>query len=318
MPFIDMHRADTGGLKTVSKKYLTAAAFSFLILFAAFLAISCLKDAEEHPAEEKARSTEPTTEEKPPFDGVNNNTSAVEPEEEEKETEVEQMKIGVYSGEGSWEVNIRAANNFLDHHELQWSSFDRENLENLNLNEHFDLIWFPGGFAAEYKNYITDHENIRSFVEEGGAFVGTCAGAYYAADILKWHGSDYEYPLKLFDGRAIGPLAGLVAWGDTAAVELENKHPANKGFDRSLDMYYFDGPYFEPYEDISVEVLARYEVNAEPAVIAGRYGSGKFFLKGPHPEMGGISANSQDYDSEGGRGAQWPWLYSALSWFAAW
>ncbi len=296
------------------KKYL--AVVSFLILFAAFSAISCLEGADELPAEEKSVETEPETEEKPALDGVINDSVAGAPEE--PELEVERMKIGVYSGEGSWEVNVRAVSNFLDHHELQWSSFDRMDAETLNLNEYFDLIWFPGGFAAEYKNFIADHENIRSFVENGGAFIGTCAGAYYAADILKWHGSDHEYPLKIYDGRASGPLAGLVAWGDTATVELENKHPANDGFDSSLDMYYFDGPYFEPYNDVSMEILARYDVNDEPAVIAGRYGSGKFLLKGPHPEMGGHSANSQDYDTEGGGGAQWPWLYSSLSWFAAW
>lgn len=227
-------------------------------------------------------------------------------------------RIAIYAGKGSWDVNVQALQNFLDHYDCEWTLFDEQDDLNLEYLENIDLIWFPGGFAAEYKYYITSQENIRSFIENGGSFVGSCAGAYYAADTLRWLGTDYDYPLNLFNGKAVGPLAGLIAWGEIAAFTLENNHPANTGFDRSLDMYYFDGPYFGPYDDQSIEVLLRYSINNEPAVIAGRFGEGKYLLLGPHPELGGYSKESPEFNLDGGQGAQWPWLYSVLLWFSDW
>jgi len=242
----------------------------------------------------------------------------VEKPAERQEEKPEMPHIGLYAGKGSWIESVEATKSFLDHYELQWSVFDEEDVLSLDLKEHFDLLWFPGGFAAEYKNMINDHSNIRNFVKEGGLFVGSCAGAYYASDILRWKGTDYQYPLRLFAGKAAGPLSGQIARGQTATFNLEDKHPVNQDFNSTLDMYYFDGPYFDPYNEDSIVVLARYEVNEEPAVIAGRSGSGKYLLLGPHPEIGSYSSQSTDYNREGENTAKWSWLHAALTWLAGW
>lgn len=255
--------------------------------------------------------------------GGNSNSDQEESKEEENGQEIDEHKpvprIGIYSGKGSWDVNVAAFENFFDQYDIDYSSFDEQEAVSLNFSEHYEIILFTGGFAAEYKNYISDHENIRSFVKEGGSFVGTCAGAYYASDILRWQGTEYHYPLGFFDGRGIGPLSGQIGWGETGTFNLDSNHPANESFGQSLDFYYFDGPYFEPYDDQhKIEILARYAVNDQPAVIAGRYGEGKYLLYGPHPEIGGYSADSPDYNLDGEEGAKWPWLYSTLHWFSSW
>ena len=230
----------------------------------------------------------------------------------------EMLSIGIYSGQGVWDKSVEAIKNFLDAYSIEWKVFDEKDAVNLDLKDHFDLLWFPGGFAAEYKNYIADHSGIIDFVKEGGSFVGSCAGAYYAADILRWDGTDYEYPLRLFDGKATGPLYGQIAWGEIGTMTLETEHPANRGFNTEVDMYYFDGPYFDAYEEDAIVVLARYKNNQEPAVIAGSSGDGKYLLLGPHPEIGGYTAQNQDFNLDGQEGAKWPWLYAALEWFAGW
>ncbi len=228
-------------------------------------------------------------------------------------------RVGIYDGRGSWEISISAYENFFNHYDIDYGSFDEIDAVSMDLGRHFDVILFPGGGAAEYKNYISDHGNILKFVEEGGSFIGSCAGAYYASDLLRWQGSDYQYPLGLFDGKGIGPLSGLIGWGDAATFNLEPQHPANDSFGHSLDFYYFDGPYFEPYKDLDYyEVLATYAINDKPAVIAGRYGKGKYLLLGPHPEIGGYSADSSGFNIEGDDGAKWPWLHSSLLWFFKW
>ncbi|MDW7739459.1 MAG: BPL-N domain-containing protein [Bacillota bacterium] len=230
----------------------------------------------------------------------------------------EPVIVGIYGGKGHWDINLEAIINFLDNYEIEWSVFDEIDAVEADLSERYDLIWFPGGFAAEYKNYIRDHANIRSFVEEGGMFIGSCAGAYYAGDILRWQGTDHEYPLKLFNGKGVGPLSGLIGWGEIDSFSLETEHSVNLEFDTTIEFYYFDGPYFEPYVTESIVILSRYEVNAEPAVIAGHFGDGKYLLLGPHPELGGYSPSSPNFNVSGGEGAQWPWLYSAISWLITW
>ncbi len=233
-------------------------------------------------------------------------------------------RIGVYNGVGSWDLNVDANLNFLEKHGFTSGLFDEDDAVNLDLSEQFDMIWFPGGFSGEYNYLISSHDNIRSFVASGGAFIGSCAGAYYASDILRWKGSNQDYRLALFDGIGAGPLIGLINWGEIATLTLTEEHPANEGFADELGAYYMDGPYFIPHnedennKEQQIEILARYSVNEKPAVIAGRYGDGKYLLLGPHPELGGYSPGSADMNVEGEEGAQWPWLLSSLLWFYSW
>jgi glutamine amidotransferase-like uncharacterized protein len=247
--------------------------------------------------------------------GSHNDESAVVSDEPDK---LLRPRIGIYAGKGSWDINILAAERFFEHYGVKYKLFDEQDALDGSINQDFDLIWFPGGFAAEYKNLIPNHDNIIMFVEQGGIFVGSCAGAYYASSILRWLGTDNPYPLELFKGKAVGPLAGEIGWGEIAKLSLEPGHPVNNNFDSALDMYYFDGPYFEADDPSSIQILARYTINNEPAVIAGRYGAGKFLLLGPHPELGGYTPESPDFNLDGGEGAQWPWLYAALIWISNW
>ncbi len=226
---------------------------------------------------------------------------------------IKKPKIGLYTGKGSWPENIRAIKHFLDYYAFPWSNFDENDAVDLNLNEVFDAVWFAGGFSAEYKHFIEDHSKIENFVNQGGLFIGTCAGAYYAVDTLRWQGTDYDYPLKIFHGKGIGPLSGLINWGDKDVLWLEHEHPANFGFKSEKHIYYFDGPYFEPYEEELVTVLARYSVNSQPAIISGARGTGQYLLMGPHPEIGD-SLDQASNTPEFKKGAEWPWLYQLIIW----
>lgn len=216
------------------------------------------------------------------------------------------IHVGLYSGRGAWEPGVQAIGNFLDHNEISWSSLDEDNLNTLDLENHFDVLWFPGGFSAEYRYYAGDHSRVRDFVAGGGGFIGICAGAYYASNIMNWQGGTSDYPLNLFAGRGVGPISGL-GWGDPTSIELESEHEFNEPFDPVLDMYYMSGPYFVMDDSQHVDVLARYGINDEPAVITFAYGDGTVLLLGPHPELG-YDHESASFNALGGDGAQWAWL----------
>ncbi len=231
------------------------------------------------------------------------------------------FRIGLYNGIGVWDLNVIALQNFFADNDLSYELFDEYDVTSLNLNDRFDLIWFPGGFAGEYRYLISDLEPLIDFVDQGGYYVGSCAGAYFAADILSWLGEDrkdHDYPLNFFPGKAVGPLVYELNWGDKAVLLLNRDMAANVDFELALPVYYFDGPYFEAFPEIDYLILARYETNNQPAVVAGHYGDGKYLLFGPHPEIGGINDQSGDYDLEGGNNAQWDWLLTILYWFGDW
>jgi len=303
-----------------SKRYKTGTpALAILLLASLLFLASCAGQGGSGPSETAGPEQQEQAAGEPALNDENGQLPGEDPDGSETARQKPVPRVGIYDGPGSWDVNVTAFKNFFDRYDIEYDTFDNQDAVTLDFSEHFEIILFPGGFAAEYKNYIPDHENIRAFIREGGSFIGTCAGAYYASDILRWQGTDYEYPLGFFEGRGIGPLAGEIGWGNTGTFRLDAGHPANDGFERSLDFYYFDGPYFEPYdENHEPVILARYAVNDQPAVIAGRYGDGSYLLYGPHPELGGYSPESPDFNLNGGEGANWPWLHSSLLWFSNW
>ncbi|MFU8795394.1 MAG: BPL-N domain-containing protein [Dethiobacteria bacterium] len=308
-------------MKNTNRTKLTYLLSYLLILFIALMLIACSESVfqNEIGLDDQIIDSDGNDPNQPEIkESGHNNRSTGENGSAEPEPVRDLPVIGIYSGAGSWDVNVEAFKRFFDHYGYQWAEFDENDAIDMDLTANFDLLWFPGGFAAEYKNYISSHDNIRDFIENGGMFAGSCAGAYYASDILRWLNEDHEYPLKLFEGKAAGPLTGQIAWGEVANFILLDNIPANADFEPQLPVYYFDGPYFSPYNDQTITVLARYEVNNEPAVIAGRFGEGSYLLFGPHPELGGYSSSSPDFNLDGGEGAQWPWLNSVLTWFYMW
>ncbi len=219
--------------------------------------------------------------------------------------------VGLYTGRGSWGPDLEAMENFLSRYELESVEIDEESLNSDELSDLCDLLVFVGGFSAEYLHYVGKHSNIRTFVEEGGSFVGFCAGAYYASSTMVWRGKELDYPLKLFSGEAAGPLS--IGWGSQTTTELNPALSFNQDFGESIEMWYFDGPCFTDLDEEKIDVLARYRFNGEAAVIAFNLGRGRVLLSGPHPELGYVPAEER-LDTEGGSGAQWPWLYAAIRW----
>ncbi|MFO7941927.1 MAG: BPL-N domain-containing protein [Bacillota bacterium] len=221
--------------------------------------------------------------------------------------------VGIYAGRGSWEENVVALENFLEHYEIEHATFDGDDFDRL---KRFDAIWFPGGFSAEYRAYVPDHEAIGDFVAEGGVYLGTCAGAYYAATTVVWDGESQEGATGLFSGSAIGPEASFGGWGNPTEIVDEEDTPFGDAGEDSREMYYMDGPYLVPERPEEVRVLARYAANGEAAVVAEEFGRGSVVLMGPHPEMG-KDPESGEFDLEGGEGSHWPWLHDLVRWALA-
>lgn len=79
--------------------------------------------------------------------------------------------------------------------------------------ENTDLLVIPGGEDLPYldKLQMDGIELIKSFVLNGGKFLGICAGAYFSSSYIKFNANSQlpiegERYLKFYEGNAIGPV----------------------------------------------------------------------------------------------------------------
>jgi len=173
-------------------------------------------------------------------------------------------------------------------------------------------IVFPGGRDLGYARALNGHgnERIKTFVRNGGAYIGFCAGAYYASQRCEFEVGHPE--LEVIGSRELGFFPGTfrggafkgfsynsergamaaplyvddVAWGDGGHVDFPNR----------LTCYYNGGGVFidaDKMRDQGVEVLAEYEgilnvplgdSECQAAAVYCQVESGAAILFGPHPE----------------------------------
>lgn len=163
--------------------------------------------------------------------------------------------------------------------------------------EKFSIFVMPGGRDRPYHAALqgTGNERIREFVENGGTYVGICAGAYYGCSRVEF---DKGFPLevcedrelKFFDGIAVGPAYGKGTFEYTS--EKGARKAKLKCANGILHVYYNGGCTFEG--DLSkVEILARYLdlPDHPPAIIQCTVGKGRAILSGVHIELGHLTEN---------------------------
>lgn len=161
------------------------------------------------------------------------------------------------------------------------------------------LFVMPGGVDTPYGKSLSPKGNqqIQTYVQEGGAYLGFCAGAYYGSKQVAFAlGTPLEVmgdrDLAFFPGVAEGPT--LVPWDDksNAGAEvavLQWKAP-NGTFstDQTFITYFNGGGHFVKANAYSqVTVLATYLSTTPPkaVVIEIVVGKGRVILSGVHCEF---------------------------------
>ena len=155
------------------------------------------------------------------------------------------------------------------------------------------LLIFPGGRDVPYHEALRGVANsqIRSFVQQGGAYLGICAGAYYGSKRIEF---EKGFPLEViaerelafFEGKAQGAALGR---GEFCYRSERGAQIASlKGSEGEVFAAYYNGgcAFLEPQLFPAVRVIASYETG-DAAVIACSVGKGKVVLSGVHPEYTG-------------------------------
>lgn len=133
----------------------------------------------------------------------------------------------------------------------------------------------PGGYTPEYMPAFGEKgkEAVRSFVKNGGGYIGICAGAYIVT-------SKVEVPGKP-EGLGIIDIENIRKSGRGKKRIYLAQHPITEGLGKELEIYYQNGPNIIAGQDVTE--VARYK-GGKSAVVAGNFGEGKVVIFSPHPE----------------------------------
>ena len=157
-----------------------------------------------------------------------------------------------------------------------------------------DVLVMPGGSSVSESKSLgpEGREKVKSFVKNGGGYVGTCAGCCLLMESSKDHPDMlHMIPFKF------GPAGGM------AEISIAFNRRANElaGIKKGTQIIrYSEGPVplpSIPVKEADVEVVATYngDINTkgdktrpsmagQAAAIAGTYGKGRLFVLSVHPE----------------------------------
>jgi biotin--protein ligase len=169
---------------------------------------------------------------------------------------------------------------------------DSKALKSENWEKETALLVIPGGRDVYYHEALDGPgtSKIRKFVEEGGSYLGICAGAYFGAGAIEFEkGGSYEVcgqrSLAFFPGLAEGPAYGKNKYRIDGLQGLEAARISWK--DDHFHVYYNGGCQFVgAHEFQGVSILSSYlELEGDPAaIISCEIGKGKAVLSGVHLE----------------------------------
>ena len=173
------------------------------------------------------------------------------------------------------------------------------------LESDTSLLVMPGGRDIPYCEELNGEGNrrIRHFVDNGGSYLGICAGAYYACEAIEFAKGDPVYEvcgkreLKFYPGLGIGPVypgfeyesnSGAKAIEIITSCDLVDLSQKNR-----ITVHYNGGLYFAPPTSVPTtphiygdtrQVLAYYPKEVYPAIVSIICGKGLVVLSGVHIE----------------------------------
>ena len=223
--------------------------------------------------------------------------SACQEKEKANDSEVKEIRVGVFNGNGGaqtciWEAYAACT---LDR-DMKVRYITTSDIA-AGVLDSLDVIVVPGGGGTrQYQNLGTDNiRRIKEFIHRGGGAVGICAGAYLFSNTPEYsclaingaQAIDIEH-----DNRGHGIAAfslteeGKKAFGEYADVD-------------TLYCMYYEGPVFVPTPEDSIKYVEFATMlsdvheeggapanmtNNRPFAIGNRYGKGKVFSVIAHPE----------------------------------
>ena len=203
------------------------------------------------------------------------------------------IRVAVYEAKGVSDSVLDVLNDLKADTAIEVERISTDQILKDELNS-FDVVVFSGGSGgAQGKSLGADgRRKVRSFIEDGGGYVGICAGAYLAS-------ADYDWSLHILDAKVLDRNHWARGFGD---VELKVSTIGQGNLSLPSDrttVYYHQGPLLAPANNPELDDYKEWasfttEVRKEgvpggimpgkTAIAAGRFGDGRVLAISPHPE----------------------------------
>jgi glutamine amidotransferase-like uncharacterized protein len=202
------------------------------------------------------------------------------------------IRIGIFIDRGD-RPHSRLRTNLDSERDMQTALVYEHDIRRGSL-KNFDVVIMPGGSGRLQAESLESagQSEVRRFVNDGGIYMGICAGAYLASATR----SQYLriFPLKTVDSQ--NWQRGKARLGiEFTPLGMEVFSVKN----RLSFVNYHNGPVFPKFRDQEipgVRILCYFRdeivksggqtgvMKDAPAMILGRYGKGMFLVISPHPE----------------------------------
>ncbi len=176
--------------------------------------------------------------------------------------------------------------------ELEYDRIKAADLRGGKLAE-YDVLIHPGGSGSKQSKGLEEAglDQVRAFVDNGGGYVGICAGAYLASN-------HYSWSLNILDAKVIDTAHWARGHGDVQ-IRLTEEGKQLFECDDLETILYYQGPLLGPAGDDDVPdytLLATFDTeiakNGVPegvmkgttAIASGTFGKGRVLCFSPHPE----------------------------------
>lgn len=234
------------------------------------------------------------------------------------------VRIGFYTGHGAAGVGdlhrmtgVSAAQSFGSHGYVLSNISSGEAVASLTRSD-YDIVVFPGGSGTGQSNALGSKGRaaVRSFVQNGGGYIGTCGGAFLGLQHLLFYGHGASGKGPKTQGYPTPCHAhGCNTSVAFSAVGLKNLGLAGKQeFQGNVTIMYHNGPIVMAKDfPANVSLLAFYRAQGAPwglamdnvnitdypALTSTEYGAGRVVLNSPHPEhLPGLAISAEIYAGE--------------------
>ncbi|MBD36290.1 MAG: hypothetical protein CL512_05930 [Actinobacteria bacterium] len=165
-------------------------------------------------------------------------------------------------------------------------SINEKDILNGTLDSKQSLLVIPSGRCGVYASSIGKQgaAKILNYIHKGGAYIGICAGAYYASRNIVYGGERRDCGIGLIDCAAIGPLSELAPVLENVPYDFINTVGVSSGPDEEFTALYHSGCSFTKVSK-EVQILASYSKVRSPSAIQSYYGKGSVVLIGTHPDL---------------------------------
>lgn len=206
------------------------------------------------------------------------------------------IRVAVFQGSGVG-VSVNELLQVFENHEdeVDVRRITPEQIASGDLTD-VDVLIHPGGSGSKQGKALGEEgrERVRNFVDDGGSYLGICAGGYLATNYYSWS-------LNLIDAKVVD----RAHWArGTGMVQLQLSPSGCSLFSQDADeveIYYGQGPLLGRHEwddpDVpDYESLAIYKTEiaekgapngvmpGTSAIVRTNYGQGRVFCFSPHPE----------------------------------